>query len=68
MAKKINDVYQIVVKGESESDWRAAVPEDIRPLIDSQANKNVAGLYGIFDFLQGIGINRINQTIIISIA
>lgn len=41
---KRKDVYQVIVKGESESDWRAAVPEDIKPLIDSQANKNVAGL------------------------
>lgn len=41
---KQKEIYQIRVKGESESDWRAAVPEDIRPLIDSQANKNVAGL------------------------
>jgi len=31
--KKAKGIYQVVVKGESQSDWRAAVPEDIGTLI-----------------------------------
>lgn len=41
MAKK-KDIYQIEVVGVSESDLRAATPNDIKPLIDSGTSKPTA--------------------------
>ena len=37
--------YIVYVKGESESDWRGADPESITPLLESQGEKNTAGLH-----------------------
>jgi hypothetical protein len=43
-SKKINKIYEVSVKGESMSDWRAATPEDIKPLIEGQTNKPTASI------------------------
>ena len=41
---ELNKIYEVTVNGESMSDWRAATPEDIKPLIESQSKKPTAAI------------------------